>query len=108
MIKVPFIRRFCNERISIKAATSRDQYVKPFEIDALVMLSDPYSTDNGLGPDAAKPKWTVMLSAMDLDGREIVDGATIEASDRHPRLFIHSVHPNGDSLWLDCTSTEAV
>ncbi len=108
MIKVPFVRQFINDEVSIESAPGRDILVQPFTVPACVMECDPYATDNGLGPDAAKPKWTVMLSIKDLDGKAIVVGAIVKANEKHPRMFVNSVHSNGDTLWLDCTSTEAV
>lgn len=108
MIKVPFVSQFINDEVTVESSPGRDVFVQPFTVPALVMECDPYATDNGMGPDGQKPKWTVMLSIKDLDGKAIVVGAKVKANEKHPRMFVNSVHPNGDTLWLDCTSTEAV
>lgn len=108
MITIPFkaLKKFINERISISAATSRDQLVKPVEVDALVMLSDPYALGDGIGPDGSKPKYSVMVEAKAVAGITIIPGASIAANGSRPKLMVNSVHPNSESLWLDCTATE--
>lgn len=108
MIKVPFsaLRKFLNERIFITAPTARDQLTKPVEVDALVMLSDPYSTGDGIGPDSSKPRYSVMVEAEAVKDLTIIPGATIAANGSRPKLMVTSIHPNGESIWMDCTATE--
>lgn len=108
MIKVPFqaLTPFLNETIDLFTPTERDEYVKPQSVEALVMLGDPYAVDNGIGPDASKVKYSVMVKADDVDVNKIIVGAWIKATSNRPKLMINSVHLNGDALWFDCTATE--
>lgn len=81
---------------------SRDQLVEPFAVDALVMQSDPYAVGDGLGPDASKPKYSIMVELAQVADRKILPGATIAATGTRPKLMVTSVHSNGPALWMDC------